>query len=34
RGDTNRLVAVLSYYDRRKVMFSAAERVGFYGRAE
>jgi hypothetical protein len=34
RGGRNRLVAVFSYYDRRKVTFSATERIGFYGRSE
>ncbi len=32
-GETHRLVAVFSYYDRPGVVFSAAERRGFYGRA-
>ncbi len=33
RGKRNRLVAVFSYYERPGVMFSAEERIGFYGRA-
>lgn len=32
-GDTPRLVAVLSYFDRPGVVFSEAEQRGFYGRA-
>lgn len=32
-GETDRLVAVFSYFDRPGVVFSAAERQGFYGRA-
>ena len=32
-GETDRLVAVFSYFDRPGVVFSAAERRGFYGRA-
>jgi hypothetical protein len=32
RGSRNRLVAVYSYYERPGVMFSGAERLGFYGR--
>ena len=33
RGRQNRIVAVYSYYERPDVMFSAEERIGFYGRA-
>ena len=33
RGDRSRLIAVFSYYERPDVVFSDAERVGFYGRA-
>src|SRR5271166_441613 len=33
RGNRNRLVAVFSYYEKPGVMFSAEERIGFYGRA-
>lgn len=33
RGAKERVIAVFSYYDRPGVMFSAAERAGFYGRA-
>jgi hypothetical protein len=33
RGRRNRIISVYSYYDKEQVMFSAAERVGFYGRA-
>lgn len=32
-GGTARMVAVFSYYDRPGVVFSDAERIGFYGRA-
>jgi hypothetical protein len=32
RGETSRLVAVFSYYDREGVSMSRAERIGFYGR--
>jgi alkylated DNA repair dioxygenase AlkB len=32
-GAKSRLVAVLSYYDQPDVMFSDAERIGFYGRS-
>ena len=32
-GARERMVAVFSYYDRPGVVFSEAERVGFYGRA-
>ncbi len=32
-GETERLIAVFSYFDRPGVVFSAAERLGFYGRA-
>ena len=32
-GHVERLVAVLSYFDRPGVLFSEEERVGFYGRA-
>lgn len=33
-GDTPRIVAVLTYYDRPGVNFTPEERIGFYGRAE
>jgi hypothetical protein len=33
QGATQRLIAVFSYFDRPGVMFSDAERIGFYGRA-
>lgn len=33
RGGRNRLVAVFSYYEKPGVLFSAEERIGFYGRA-
>ena len=33
-GDMDRIVAVFSYYERPGVLFSAEERIGFYGRAE
>ena len=33
RGRTPRVIAVLSYYETPGVMFSAEERIGFYGRA-
>lgn len=33
QGSRHRLVAVYSYYEQSGVTFSAAERVGFYGRA-
>jgi len=32
RGQRDRLIAVYSYYDRPGVMFSDAERIGFFGR--
>lgn len=32
-GTVSRLVAVLSYYDRPGVTFTASERLGFYGRS-
>jgi hypothetical protein len=32
-GNRERMIAVFSYYERPGVMFSAEERVGFYGRA-
>ncbi|WP_027055777.1 2OG-Fe(II) oxygenase [Mesorhizobium erdmanii] len=32
-GERERMIAVFSYYERPGVMFSAEERVGFYGRA-
>ncbi|WP_349435524.1 2OG-Fe(II) oxygenase [Pararhizobium sp. A13] len=32
-GSRDRLIAVFSYYERPNVMFSAEERLGFYGRA-
>jgi hypothetical protein len=31
-GDHDRIVAVFSYYERPGVLFSAEERIGFYGR--
>lgn len=31
-GETDRIIAVFSYFDRPGVEFSAAERMGFYGR--
>jgi hypothetical protein len=34
RGPRERIVAVMSFVEQPGVMFSAAERVGFYGRAE
>lgn len=34
RGRVNRMVAVLSYYDKPGVRFSAEELIGFYGRSE
>ena len=34
RGNRSRLIAVYSYYEEPQVMFSSAERIGFYGRAE
>lgn len=33
RGDVDRVIAVFSFYDRPGVVFSPAERMGFYGRA-
>jgi len=33
KGQTDRYIAVFSYYEKPGVMFSAAERLGFYGRA-
>ena len=33
-GDKQRIIAVLSYYERPGVQFSREERVRFYGRAE
>lgn len=33
-GGRDRIIAVLSYYERPGVMFSKDERLGFYGRAE
>ncbi|MGF6774144.1 hypothetical protein P3T18_006658 [Paraburkholderia sp. GAS199] len=33
KGNTDRLIAVFSYYEKPDVMFSADERTGFYGRA-
>lgn len=33
-GERERMVAVFSYYERPGVVFSAEERVGFYGRAD
>jgi hypothetical protein len=33
KGDRERIIAVLSFYERPGVMFSAEERLGFYGRA-
>jgi hypothetical protein len=32
-GDRERIIAVFSYYPRPDVLFSAEERIGFYGRA-
>ncbi|MEM7123642.1 MAG: 2OG-Fe(II) oxygenase, partial [Pseudomonadota bacterium] len=32
-GDRDRIIAVFSYYEDAGVMFSEAERIGFYGRA-
>lgn len=32
-GQRERVIAVFSYYDRPGVMFTAEERIGFYGRA-
>ncbi|MGH6893676.1 MAG: HalD/BesD family halogenase [Dongiaceae bacterium] len=32
-GERDRIVAIFSYYDRPGVVFSAEERLGFYGRA-
>ena len=32
-GDTARVIAVFSYYDRPGVRFTAEEQIGFYGRA-
>ena len=32
-GDRDRIVSVFSYYDRPDVLFSAEDRLGFYGRA-
>ena len=32
-GDTARIIAVFSYYERPGVVFSDEERIGFYGRA-
>ncbi len=34
RGQRSRIIAVLSYYDRPGVMFTAEERLGFYGRTQ
>ena len=33
KGARERIIAVFSYYERPGVMFSAEERIGFYGRA-
>ena len=33
-GDRQRIIAVLSYYDRPGVAFTEEERLGFYGRSE
>lgn len=33
KGKTDRVIAVLSYFDRPGVVFSDQERIGFYGRA-
>ena len=33
QGETERVIAVFSYYERPGVMFSQEERLGFYGRA-
>ena len=32
-GERDRIIAVFSYYERPGVLFTAAERVGFYGRS-
>jgi len=32
-GDQDRVIAVFSYYEKPGVLFSAEERIGFYGRA-
>lgn len=32
-GDTDRVIAVFSFFDRPGVMFSTDERIGFYGRS-
>jgi len=32
-GDTDRIIAVFSYFEKPGVMFSDEERIGFYGRA-
>ncbi len=33
KGAVDRFIAVFSYYEKPGVMFSDAERLGFYGRA-
>lgn len=33
-GERPRMIAVFSYYERPDVLFSAEERIGFYGRSE
>lgn len=33
-GPTDRIIVVFSYFDRPGVVFSASERLGFYGRAD
>ncbi len=33
-GNKDRIIAILSYYERPGVVFSAEERLGFYGRAD
>lgn len=33
KGDTDRMVAVFSYFEQPDVLFTAQERLGFYGRA-
>jgi hypothetical protein len=33
KGETERVIAVFSFYDRPGVVFSSEEQIGFYGRA-
>jgi hypothetical protein len=33
-GERERIIAVFSYYEKLGIVFSDAERRGFYGRAE